>query len=663
MRLLHTTSYQLETFLGSDIPVYAILSHTWGADEFVFEDLKIPISDQLQKPKRGLRKVFKACALAVEDGFDYIWIDTCCIDKSSSAELSEAINSMFKWYRKASQCYVWLEDVDALAGEASLGDDFENSNWFRRGWTLQELIAPHEVTFYDSSWTMISDRFSLADRLSKMTGIKKGILRRRHDRDGDQERDRERYFRQRSKWAKSKSKNPIDFDASRCHFCRDDDRLEHRLWTTPVAMRMSWAAERRTSRAEDEAYCLLGLFDVNMPLLYGEGRKKAFRRLLTEILQQNKADSSILMWQTAGYFYQKHLSCLAQDLGPRNFSNIPDIRSNPLWPRPELMVTPRGLEVSVYLASCTGIKSLVDPTENMKLAVLSPTTGDESSTALGIFVTPVHTLFGENETFYTVYARTEPDVTASLAEDADGYALVGLQYFRGKFFKNKGRIRQDDFVMTRIILSLNEIVTSSATPTALIRVDARNCGAFSIHTISPPVKNLKDQRSSVLHFDDLGSDQGAHDAVVMAFSTDDRSSGFFVIWRSGTSEDDGAIAVTPWPALAGKAATCPGNTIPYWPGRHSWVDKFHRALSKEKGSVKNEKPALIELQHTSTTFSCLPELNARAMIIRQSFLGNTRFRLLVEVGPAVPETEALWAEKGVEIPEVEDTKKGVGSEE
>src|SRR5262249_8258217 len=149
MRLLNTTTLKLETFVCKETPNYAILSHTWADDEILFEDVwesgwrhRISV-----RRKKGFSKVRDSCAQARRDGYGYIWIDTCCIDKSSSSELSEAINSMFKWYRNAKVCYAYLVDVQA-ADPAS----FEKSRWFTRGWTLQELIAPKRLIFFDGRW-------------------------------------------------------------------------------------------------------------------------------------------------------------------------------------------------------------------------------------------------------------------------------------------------------------------------------------------------------------------------------------------------------------------------------------------------------------------------------------------------------------------------------
>ena len=130
MRLLHTKKLQLQEFLGYDIPDYVILSHTWGLEEVTFQDLQNGVAQS----RKGFTKLKKACDLAAQDTYDWIWIDTCCIDKSSSSELQEAINSMFQWYERANICYAYLADVfDSEHG----GLLFERSRWWTRGWTLR----------------------------------------------------------------------------------------------------------------------------------------------------------------------------------------------------------------------------------------------------------------------------------------------------------------------------------------------------------------------------------------------------------------------------------------------------------------------------------------------------------------------------------------------
>jgi hypothetical protein len=234
----------LKTFLRKDVPAYAILSHTWGSEEISFEDITGKRFKRLRK--EGWFKIKKCCAQAIEDGLNWVWIDTCCIDKSSSAELSEAINSMYRWYANASVCYVYLKDV-VSRGPLVEDKELAVSRWFKRGWTLQELLAPDTIVFYNCHWVDIGTKKSLHLQISTITGIDTDLLQG--------------------------YKSPQDFT---------------------VAHRMSWASERKTSRDEDIAYCLLGIFDVHMPLIYGEG-SRAFVRLQEEILKINE-DYTLFLW-------------------------------------------------------------------------------------------------------------------------------------------------------------------------------------------------------------------------------------------------------------------------------------------------------------------------------------------------------------------------------
>jgi len=261
MRLLNTSTGLPEEFIGTNIPPYAILSHTWGQEEVSHKDMT---TDPSYRSMKGYEKILMTCQLAKADELQYAWIDTCCIDKTSSAELAEAINSMFQWYKKAEKCYAYLVDVKS---NASWPENLAHCRWFTRGWTLQELIAPAEICFFDQHWNMIfrkSDRIQL---LSNITGIDRGVL---------------------------------EFSRS--------------LLSISVAQRMSWATRRVTTRVEDEAYCLLGIclstcsspnlsessagiFDVHMPMLYGEGRR-AFLRLQEEIVRICP-DLSIFAWKSS----------------------------------------------------------------------------------------------------------------------------------------------------------------------------------------------------------------------------------------------------------------------------------------------------------------------------------------------------------------------------
>jgi Heterokaryon incompatibility protein (HET)/NACHT domain len=228
-------------FIGNDdIPPYAILSHTWGEneDEVTFQDLKMGTG----KSKAGYRKIDFCREQAIKDGLQYIWIDTCAIDQSNNAELAEALNSMFRWYRNSTKCYVYLSDVSMdihnsndVLSRSRLERDFRLSRWFTRGWTLQELIAPHTVEFFSAEGKALGDKKSMEQQIHNITGIPVRALR------------------------------------------------GNMLSQYTIEERMTWAAKRDTKREEDIAYCLMGLFEVHMLPIYGEGRHNAIIRLREEI--------------------------------------------------------------------------------------------------------------------------------------------------------------------------------------------------------------------------------------------------------------------------------------------------------------------------------------------------------------------------------------------
>ncbi|KAJ9651501.1 hypothetical protein H2198_009229 [Neophaeococcomyces mojaviensis] len=256
---------------------YAILSHRWLSrphHEVLFTDIEVIDNGEDQNTtidtevdvdvvknaqytgkspgsKPGFKKLQGAARQALEDGYYYIWVDTCCIDKNSSAELSEAINSMWTWYSTSSVCYAYLADVPSGTHDMSpewQDSTFAKSRWWERGWTLQELLAPKKVLFFSSEWNLIGEKAFLDAVVSKITGI----------------------------------------DSNAINGCRLSESFS-------IAQRMSWASSRKTTRVEDLAYCLLGLFSVNMPLLYGEG-EKAFVRLQQEIMKDSD-DETLFAWR------------------------------------------------------------------------------------------------------------------------------------------------------------------------------------------------------------------------------------------------------------------------------------------------------------------------------------------------------------------------------
>ena len=168
MWLINTHTLQLQFVINPEDHEYAILPHTWGDEEVSFKDMKKPA---IAKTKRGYLKVRKTCDRARIQGLDFAWVDTCCIDKSSSAELSESINSMYRWYQNSSVCYVLLEDWDGTESSA-----MKKSRWFTRGWILQELIAPHDVEFLDCDWQLCGSKRSLAKSLASITRIDVDVL-------------------------------------------------------------------------------------------------------------------------------------------------------------------------------------------------------------------------------------------------------------------------------------------------------------------------------------------------------------------------------------------------------------------------------------------------------------------------------------------------------
>ena len=222
---------------------YAILSHTWTDQEVIYQDL---ISGAWES-KSGYEKIKFCGEQATRDGLQYFWVDTCCIDKSNSAELSTAINSMFRWYRNAKKCYVYLTDVSAPSydgvvqpSQSTWEAAFRGSRWFTRGWTLQELIAPAIVEFFSQESTRLGDKKSLEKLIHEITQIPIQALRG----------------------------NPFsDFS---------------------IAERKEWAVQRQTTEEEDMVYCLLGLCEVSMPPIYGEGKEAALKRLQMTIREFSK---------------------------------------------------------------------------------------------------------------------------------------------------------------------------------------------------------------------------------------------------------------------------------------------------------------------------------------------------------------------------------------
>lgn len=253
MWLIDTTTFKLCHVSNVTKEAYAILSHTWNKSELSFLDVQ-----DLSRAKLDERfgKIRSTCHIACSKKIKYAWIDTCCIDKSSSAELSEAINTMFRWYKLSQICYVYLDDFEPLPPSLQERDRISlvearlrKCRWFTRGWTLQELIAPNNMEFFDRDWCFIGAKEDLGPLLSRITKVDLGVLENNST-----------------------------------------------LSSIPIGRKMAWAAGRETTREEDRAYSLLGIFDINMPLLYGEG-EKAFTRLQQQIASEY-SDLSLFAWQS-----------------------------------------------------------------------------------------------------------------------------------------------------------------------------------------------------------------------------------------------------------------------------------------------------------------------------------------------------------------------------
>jgi hypothetical protein len=303
MRLLNSHTLKFESFADDRrVPKYAVLSHTWDNSEVEYQEV-LSSAENLKTDPR-FEKIRRCAQQAVQDGLDYFWADTCCIDKSSSAELSEAINSMFVWYRKAAVCYAHLEDFsmplpaewkDHAHDTTGWAEAFVNCRWFTRGWTLQELIAPRHLVFYTAEWDRLMTKRQLCQTISRYTGISAPVLL------------------------------GADFRRER------------------VAERMRWASKRSTTRVEDMAYCLMGLFDVNMPLLYGEG-ERAFIRLQQEIIKTEN-DRTLFCWSARTPSSTSFRTLLANS--PAEFEEFEDCTIASSYGMFE--ITQRGLEIAMPL--------------------------------------------------------------------------------------------------------------------------------------------------------------------------------------------------------------------------------------------------------------------------------------------------------------------------
>ncbi|KAL4082142.1 heterokaryon incompatibility protein-domain-containing protein [Scleroderma yunnanense] len=314
---------------------YAILSHRWIGQEVSYDEVvelaKMDREERYEIRQRdGYRKILDSCEQTKKDGYEWLWVDTCCIDKRSSAELSEAINSMYRWYENSRVCYAYLHDVSGPSLPAKRDNGtYPNSKgfpeWFSRGWTLQEMIAPNDVRFFNKCWQPIGDKKTLAPTLTHITLVPEHVL------------------------------------------------IDGLSFNRPcVAQIMSWAADRTTTRVEDRAYSLLGLLDVNMPMLYGEG-KKAFHRLQLEVIRVSN-DQSVFAWsfskgrigsiladdpnlfrdcaQMELVGHEKFIQSLRESFPEEDLSSIDEDRFG-VFP-----ITNRGIQIWLFLTPCADLPSV-----------------------------------------------------------------------------------------------------------------------------------------------------------------------------------------------------------------------------------------------------------------------------------------------------------------
>jgi hypothetical protein len=429
MRLINTTTYEFKEFFDLP-PPYAILSHTWeGQDEVLYSDMA---NLTKAEEKANFYKIRKTCETAAADGLAWAWVDTCCIDKSSSSELTEAINSMFTWYQQATICYAYISD---LLPNQPLEDGLQNCRWLTRGWTLQELIAPRALTFFDQGWNARGEKKDLCDILSLIAGIDIKTLK--------------------------------------------DNK---RLLAVPVARRMSWAASRTTTRIEDMAYCLLGIFGVNMPMLYGEG-EKAFTRLQHEIIRSTN-DLSLFAWKwSLAEGTPLSIAGIGSGILARAPSNFAHCR-NLTWISEsrfsgEFSITNNGLRISNLLKLLPS--SMPRSYCNVLPLNCAVTVGpDKKKTCIGIY------LFKYGPSLYARAYFHElcllPDITSTKPTTKIGYVRFNKELLRNMCARSKPTIipRQDEITDAPSVPSStigrpnrNSIITPQAVEPLYILLDSR----------------------------------------------------------------------------------------------------------------------------------------------------------------------------------------------
>ena len=273
IRLLNVKNFQFREYDEGNLPAYAILSHVWYNEEkkieLVYDSFEslprnangVPQCPKDQNYAKSHDKIMKTCQETRKLGegsgkrVDFVWIDSICIDKRNAGERDRAIRSMWRFYGDAACCIVWLQDVEwSKNNKPRVDQAFENARWFSRGWTLQELIAPKIVYFFNRSWDLLGTKWSLAAEITSRTRIERKFLKPEKAR------------------------------------------------SATIAQRLSWAAGRNTTEPEDRVYSLFGLFNVDIEVKYGgpnpreERYRTAFSLMQKEILRDS-TDESLFAWR------------------------------------------------------------------------------------------------------------------------------------------------------------------------------------------------------------------------------------------------------------------------------------------------------------------------------------------------------------------------------
>ncbi|OTA95669.1 hypothetical protein M434DRAFT_184886 [Hypoxylon sp. CO27-5] len=356
IRVINVRTFEFEEFFNESevFGKYAILSHRWSGDEVSFQKMNEAgirkrlagrFELMLHSVHHGFRKIRATCRLAREVyGLQYVWIDSCCINQEDAHEKQASINSMFRWYKNASVCIVHLYNHDD-SHNFPTRENLPRDNWFKRGWTLQELLAPKKVHFYSANWYLIGSKNDYSAEIKDITGI------------------------------------PEEAITNKC-----------RLDKYSVAQRMSWAAERETTQGEDVAYCLFGIFDiVDMQKLYGLGAVEAFRLLLKKIIERTN-DMSIFGWSDFEYSQStEHYNLLARS--PKAFARCGDFENiSKEWHRTKIEQGRLEITGSARLRF-VNMPSSLDPLKgDLPYWDTSPTCWTQSSAA-GVDSLPRYVLF------------------------------------------------------------------------------------------------------------------------------------------------------------------------------------------------------------------------------------------------------------------------------